>query len=188
MGDDEYHPIEQKGSNLTKAGGIGYKVIDVLDTIQLMGLKEEYPRSRNWVQSKLSFHCDGRFSTFEVGTYLLLLAHQLIVILSTRNQTTIRVLGGLLSAYYLSNHDPLYLEKVVELADRILPVFDTPSGVPLPVINLATMEPSHTGDFPDLVSVAEAGTLQLESRYSSHLTGNDVYWRKIEKVGWFSDE
>ncbi|EDR15965.1 glycoside hydrolase family 47 protein, partial [Laccaria bicolor S238N-H82] len=161
MGDDEYHPIEQKGSNLTKAGGIGYMVIDVLDTMQLMGLKEEYARSRNWVQSKLSFDRDDRFSTFE---------------------TTIRVLGGLLSAYHLSNHDPLYLEKAVELADRILPVFDTPSGLPLPVINLATMEPSHMDDFPGLVSVAEAGTLQLEFRYLSHLTGNDVYWRKVEKV------
>ena len=103
--------------------------------------------------------------------------------LSSRNQTTICVLGGLLSTYHLSNHDPLYLEKKAELADRILPVFDTPSGLPLPVINLVTMEPSHTDDFSGLVSVAEAGTLQLELRYLSHLTGNDVYWRKVEKVG-----
>ena len=51
MGDDEYHPIEQIGGNLTKAGGIGYIV---LDTMQLKGLKDEYARSRNWVQSKLS--------------------------------------------------------------------------------------------------------------------------------------
>ncbi|KIK02208.1 glycoside hydrolase family 47 protein [Laccaria amethystina LaAM-08-1] len=142
MGDDECHPIERKGSNLTKAGGIGY-----------------WPR--NWVQSKLSFDRDHRFSTFE---------------------TTILVLGGLVSTYHLSNYDPLYLEKAVELADRILPVFDTSSGLPLPVINLATMEPGHTDDFPDLVSVAEAGTLQLEFRYLSHSTGNDVYWRKVEKT------
>ena len=56
------------------------------------------------------------------------------------------------------------------------------------VINLAAMEPIHTGNFPGLVSVAEAGTLQLELRYLSHLTGNDVYWRKVEKAGWFSDK
>ena len=93
--------------------------------MQLMGLKEEYARSRDWVQSKPSFDRDDRFSTFEVGTYLLHLAFQLILMLSSRNQTTIRVLGGLLSAYHLSNHDPLYLKKAVEEADKILPVFDT---------------------------------------------------------------
>ena len=50
------------------------------------------------------------------------------------------------------------------------------------------MEPSHTDDLPGLVSVAEAGTLQLEFKYLSYLTGNDVYWRNVEKVRWFSDE
>ena len=182
MGDDEYHPIEQKGSNLTE-GGTGYMVNDVLDTMQLMALKEEYARSGSWVQSKLSFHRDDQFSTFEVGTHLLLLALQLIIMLSSHNHTAIRILGGLLSTYHLSKHDSLYLEKAVELADRILPVFDTPSGLPLPVINLATMEPHYTDDFLGLVSVAEAGNLQLEFRYSSHLMVNDVYWHKIEKVG-----
>lgn len=31
-------------------------------------------------------------------------------------------------------------------------------------------------------STAEAGTLQLEMKYLSQLTGNEVYWRKAEKV------
>lgn len=31
-------------------------------------------------------------------------------------------------------------------------------------------------------SVAEAGTLQLEFKYLSHLTGDYVYWDKVEKV------
>ena len=38
MGDDEYHPISHKGSNLTAAGGIGYTVIDSIDTMLLMRL------------------------------------------------------------------------------------------------------------------------------------------------------
>ena len=37
MGDDEYHPIGMSGSNLTAAGGIGYTVVDSLDTMLLMG-------------------------------------------------------------------------------------------------------------------------------------------------------
>lgn len=40
-------------------------------------------------------------------------------------QITIRVLGGLLSAYHLSGEDQLFLDKAVDLADRLLPVFDT---------------------------------------------------------------
>ncbi len=66
MGDDEYHPISQQGSNLSMAGGIGYTVIDAMDTMQIMGLHEEYERARYWVATKLSFDRDDKFSTFEV--------------------------------------------------------------------------------------------------------------------------
>ena len=66
MGDDEYHPIEHKGSNLTDAGGIGYTVVDSIDTMLIMGLQEEYQRARAWVAEKLSFERDGDFNTFEV--------------------------------------------------------------------------------------------------------------------------
>ena len=66
MGADEYHPIEHKGSNLTEAGGIGYTVIDSLDTMILMGLDEEYQRARKWVEEKLDFDKDANFNTFEV--------------------------------------------------------------------------------------------------------------------------
>jgi Glycosyl hydrolase family 47 len=67
MGDDEYHPIARKGSNLTKAGGIGYTVVDSIDTILIMGLDEEYERARDWVVNKLTFERDGNFNTFEVS-------------------------------------------------------------------------------------------------------------------------
>ncbi|KAF8972475.1 glycoside hydrolase [Flammula alnicola] len=105
MGNDEYHPLSKKGSNLTDEGGIGYTVVDSIDTMQIMGLEEEYKRTRDWVANTVN----------EV------------------TQTTIRVLGGLLMAYHPSNEDPI-LEKATELADRMLPVFDTPSGLPLSMI------------------------------------------------------
>ncbi|KAF5352330.1 hypothetical protein D9756_006155 [Leucocoprinus leucothites] len=161
MGADEYHPISHRGSNLTEAGGIGYTVVDSLDTMLIMGLDEEYQRAKHWVEDKLSFEKDGAFSTFE---------------------TTIRVLGGLLSAYHLTNNDPILLNKAIDLADRILPVFDTPSGLPLPIINLAERKGYHTDDHPGLVSIAEIATLQLEFRYMSEVTGNPIYWVKAEKV------
>ncbi len=67
MGADEYHPISRNGSNLTEAGGIGYTVVDSLDTILMMGLQDEYARARKWVAEKLTFDKDGDFNTFEVG-------------------------------------------------------------------------------------------------------------------------
>lgn len=68
MGDDEYHPLSHTGSNLTKAGGIGYTIVDSIDTMLIMGLRDEYQRAKEWVQSDLSFDRDGDVSTFEVCT------------------------------------------------------------------------------------------------------------------------
>ncbi|KAI0801357.1 glycoside hydrolase [Fomes fomentarius] len=160
MGADEYHPISHEGTNLTEAGGIGYTVIDSIDTMLLMGLRDEYQRARHWVQTKLSFDRDAAFNTFE---------------------TTIRVLGGLLTAYHLTN-DPLYLDKAKDLADRMIPVFDTPSQLPTSYINLAKREGVRDKDNNGLVSTAEVSTLQLEFRYLSYLTDNDVYWDAVERV------
>ena len=66
MGDDEYHPIGHKGTNLSSSGGIGYTVLDAIDTMLIMGLDEETARAREWVKSKLSFDREGNFNTFEV--------------------------------------------------------------------------------------------------------------------------
>ena len=67
MGADEYHPISHHGANLSEAGGIGYTVVDSIDTMMIMGLDEEVARARKWIDEKLSFEKDGSFSTFEVG-------------------------------------------------------------------------------------------------------------------------
>ncbi|KZV67468.1 glycoside hydrolase family 47 protein [Peniophora sp. CONT] len=162
MGMDEYHPISKGGSLLTAAGGIGYTVVDSLDTMLIMGLKDEYARARDWVQNELSFDRDGEYSTFE---------------------TTIRVLGGLLSAYHLSGGDKLYLDKAIDLGDRMLPIFEA-GGVGLPTgkVNLGQRKGVVDMDNNGYVSTAEATTLQLEFKYLSALTEDDVYWRKAERV------
>ncbi|KAF6754190.1 glycoside hydrolase family 47 protein, partial [Ephemerocybe angulata] len=160
MGSDEYHPISHGASNLTEAGSIGYMVVDVLDSLQIMGLDEEYQRARTWVEN-VSFDVDGEYSTFE---------------------TTIRVLGGLLSAYHLSGNDELYLQKAIDLADRLSVTFDSPTGLPYPYVNLHAGTGHHAKDYPGLVSAAEVGTLQLEFKYLSHVTGDPKYWRSVEKV------
>lgn len=64
----------------------------------------------------------------------------------------------------------------------MLPVFDTPSGLPTSQINLAQQRGAPNTEFPDLISTAEAGTLQLEFRQLSEITGDDIYWKRAEKV------
>ncbi|KAI0281283.1 glycoside hydrolase [Russula aff. rugulosa BPL654] len=161
MGADEYHPISHKGSNLSEAGGIGYTVVDAIDTMLLMGLDDEYLRARSWIEHKLDFDRNASFSTFE---------------------TTIRVLGGLLSAYHHSGGDSLFLERARDLADRMLPVFDTPSGLPYPAVNLQQRVGLWAEEDIPLVNIAEVSTLQLEFRYLSELTDDDIYWKKAERV------
>ncbi|KAJ7447562.1 glycoside hydrolase [Mycena galericulata] len=154
MGYDEYHPISHRGSNLGGGGGIGYTVVDALDTMLLMGLDAEYARARQWVKDHLTFDRSGYYSTFE---------------------TTIRVLGGLLSTYHLTG-DALYLTHAADLGDRMLPVFS--SGWPAPSVNLHGRSPSGAGR----ATVSEVATLQLEFRYLAQLTGKEEFWRGAEGV------
>lgn len=69
MGCDAYHPVSKRGSNLTRAGGIGYMVLDSIDSLILLGLDEEYKRAREWVANELSFDRNGIYNTFEVGLF-----------------------------------------------------------------------------------------------------------------------
>lgn len=67
MGDDEYHPISKKGTNLSDTGSIGYTVIDAIDTMLIMGLDNEYQSAKTWIQEKLSFDRNANYNTFEVS-------------------------------------------------------------------------------------------------------------------------
>jgi hypothetical protein len=153
---DEYQPLTHSGHDWAP-GGVGLMLIDSLDTIMLMNLTTEYNQVREWIATELDFNKDQDVNVFE---------------------TTIRILGGLLSAYHLSNNDKLYLEKAVDLGDRLLYAFDTKSGIPYSGITLYNGKPVGFGPS----STAEATTIQLEFKYLSHLTGDVKYWNAAEKV------
>ena len=158
---------------------VGYAIIDAIDTIQIMGLEEEYTCAREWISSKLSFESDRNFNTLRWAHIIVSWQFGLT---AGYQKTTIRILGGLLSAYHLSDEDPLYLEKSIDLAERIMPVFNTPSGLPLSMVNLHLRKEVDDPDNPGIVSTAEAATRQLEFRYLSFLTDNDRYWEAVELV------
>ncbi|KAJ3369046.1 hypothetical protein HDU91_000124 [Kappamyces sp. JEL0680] len=155
-GFDELHPVSHSGSNWFS---LGLTLVDALDTALLMDQKDIYAEARDWVASDLTFdHQEGESNVFEI---------------------TIRVLGGFLSTYHLSQDD-VFLKKAVELADRLLVAFDTASNVPLSSINLKLKKaiPAPYGGS----STAEATTLQMEFKYLSYLTKDPRYWNAAQKV------
>jgi predicted alpha-1,2-mannosidase len=123
--------------------------LDAFDTMLLMGHSEEAARAKQLVLDSLSFDRDFFVQVFEV---------------------TIRMLGGLITAYQMDG-DPRFLELATDLADRLLPAFESPTGMPYVRVNLRTGEKEWQVNNP-----AEIGTLMLEFGTLSKLTGNRVYY------------
>ncbi|EEC77946.1 hypothetical protein OsI_17297 [Oryza sativa Indica Group] len=157
-GMDELQPQSKNGVN--SFGGLGATLVDSLDTLYIMGLKDEFQRARDWVADSLSFDKDYDASVFE---------------------TTIRVVGGLLSAYDLSG-DKVFLEKAKDITDRLLPAWDTPSGIPYNRINLAHGRAHNPGWTNGDSILADSGTEQLEFIALSQRTGDPKYQQKAENV------
>ncbi|KAL7416692.1 glycoside hydrolase [Mrakia frigida] len=163
FGDDDYHPISRRGDNISEFGSIGYTIVDALDSLLVMDLTEEYERARDWVASSLSFDVDVEFNAFEI---------------------TIRLLGGLLAAYHLGppSDQQTYLALATDLGDRLLSTYDTPTGLPLTKVNLGKSIGIPDEDNRGAVSLSEVGTVQLEMKYLSEITGDPIYWKKAERV------
>ncbi|XP_063986512.1 endoplasmic reticulum mannosyl-oligosaccharide 1,2-alpha-mannosidase [Diachasmimorpha longicaudata] len=139
--------------------GLGLTIVDSLDTMYIMGLKEEFAQARAWVEESLVFHTNRDVNLFEV---------------------TIRVLGGLLSAYHLSG-DKVFLDKAIDLGDRMMPAFSTRSGVPYSDVNLGTKRAHHPKWGPDS-STSEVTSIQLEFRDLSRITGQPRFEAAVAKV------
>ncbi|KXS16300.1 glycoside hydrolase family 47 protein [Gonapodya prolifera JEL478] len=157
-GYDELEPLSQRGRDWF---GMGLTIIDALDTSLIMDLKEEYKVARDWVASRMTLEKDVNANVFEV---------------------TIRVLGGLLSAYHLSgSNDTALLNRAVEVGDLLMLAFNTASKIPLASVNPALKRAAASHDGGDS-STAEVTTVQLEFRYLSYLTGETKYWKAVEDV------
>ncbi|EKM81829.1 hypothetical protein AGABI1DRAFT_70315, partial [Agaricus bisporus var. burnettii JB137-S8] len=94
-------------------------------------------------------------------------------------ETTIRYLGGLLSAYALSG-EPVFLSRADDLGRMLLPAFNTTSGLPRYAVNTVTGQ-IKDGWNPHVL-YAEALSNQLEYKYLAHLTGRSEYFAKTESI------
>lgn len=129
--------------------------IDAYSTLHLMGFMEEAKEIENYVIDSLDFNKDVDAKIFEVN---------------------IRILGGLLAMYGITEN-PQILDKAQDFADRMLPAFNTTTGIPTYWVNLKTGAPRG-----DTVNVAEAGTYTFEMGILSYYTKDPKYYQAAKKA------
>ncbi len=129
--------------------------VDSLDTMILMDLDDEAASTKQYIIDNLSFDKDIEVQNFEI---------------------TIRLLGGLLSNYQLTG-DKRLLNLAEDLGNRLLPVFNSPTGMPYRYVNLKTGKVSKPISNP-----AETGTLLIEFGTLSKLTGKPIFYDKAKRA------
>ena len=129
--------------------------VDALDTLILMGLAPQAEEARKLIDTQLNLNQDIYVKDFEI---------------------TIRLLGSLISCYE-GTGDKRLLELADELGRRMLPMFDSPTGMPYEYVNLRTGAVRGTTSNP-----AEIGSLLLEFGMLSRLTGKQVYYDRAKRA------
>jgi mannosyl-oligosaccharide alpha-1,2-mannosidase len=126
-GQDEIKPVSGTSQSFLIPGQtVGLSIVEALDTLWLMGLDAELEDGVRWVTSSLRFDLDGDAQVFEA---------------------TIRLVGGLLSGH-LATGEAKLLELAHDLATRMMPAFDTPTGMPMRFVNLVTGRTRDPLSFP----------------------------------------
>jgi mannosidase alpha-like ER degradation enhancer 2 len=129
--------------------------VDALDTMILMGLTDQATTTREYVATHLSFDRDIDVQNFEI---------------------TIRLLGGLLSSYEMTG-DRRLLKVAEDLGNRLLPVFESPTGIPYRYVNLKTGKVRG-----NVTNPAEAGTLLIEFGTLARLTHRQIFYDKAKRA------
>jgi mannosidase alpha-like ER degradation enhancer 2 len=158
---DELRPLTCDGYDTW--GSYSLSLVDAIDTLATLGNSTEFARVYTLIQN-LDLERDINVSVFE---------------------TNIRVIGGLLSAHLLAKRmnvpvnatwpctGPL-LDIAVALAKKLLPAFDTATGIPYGTINLVWGVPSGE---TNITCTAGGGTFLIEFGTLSRLTGDPLYER-----------
>ncbi|MGH9905885.1 MAG: glycoside hydrolase family 47 protein, partial [Pyrinomonadaceae bacterium] len=129
--------------------------VDALDTMILMGLKDVARHTREYIVKNLSFDKDIYVQNFEI---------------------TIRLLGGLISSYQLTG-DKRLLVLAEDLGNRLLPVFNSPTGLPYRFVNLKTGKVRG-----EVTNPAETGTLLIEFGTLARLSGKQVFYDRAKRA------
>jgi mannosyl-oligosaccharide alpha-1,2-mannosidase len=149
------------GGSKDQFSGWAATLVDSLDTLWIMGLKEEFDEA-------VAAVAEIDFGTSTSGTVNIF-------------ETTIRYLGGLIAAYDLSKR-PVLLEKAVELGDMIFAGFNTPNRMPVDMMSFETAQKGTGLTVEHSVVSASPGTLSMEMTRLSQLTGDDKYYSAISRI------
>ncbi|KAK8008979.1 glycosyl hydrolase family 47 [Apiospora marii] len=161
---DELTPVSGRGKDTF--GGWAATLVDSLDTLWIMELRDEFRHAAaaavtlDWAKTR-----DSSCNVFE---------------------TTIRHLGGLLSAYDLSKEAAL-LQKAIELGDMLYAAFDTDNRMPPFYLDfdLAKEGAMAPGVHDPSAAVTSSG---LEFTRLAQLTGQDKYYDAIDRVARVLDK
>ena len=155
-GFDALMPISRKGQNWYSASLV-MTPVDAFDTFYLLKMKREAEEAKAIIFENLSFKKKMDVQLFEVS---------------------IRFLGGLISSYELDG-DPRFLDLAKDLGKRLLPAFNSPTGMPYRYVNLETGETRDANSNP-----AEIGTYLLEFGKLTQYTGDSVYYKTAKKASF----
>ncbi|PPQ89224.1 hypothetical protein CVT25_001303 [Psilocybe cyanescens] len=151
FGHDDLSPLSQSFSD--GRNGWGATIVDAMSTMHIMGLNDLFSEAVNF-SSKIDFSKSQTSDTVSIF------------------ETTIRYLGGLLSAFELSNQQfPILLEKAKEVGDKLTFGWVGDNDIPFGFLDFST----NTPNIGSTSNIAEAGTLSLEFETLSKHTGNQTY-------------
>ncbi|KAI9788195.1 MAG: hypothetical protein M1816_007047 [Peltula sp. TS41687] len=158
---DELRPVT--GGSRNPFGAWGATLVDTLDTLWIMGFKDEFDEAAkavNQIDFTTSFRDD--IPLFE---------------------TTIRYLGGLISAYDVS--DGKYrnlLDKAVELAEILMSAFDTPNHMPVTYYRWRPVYASMPLRASSKVVMSEMGSLSVEFTRLAQITKEPRYYDAVARI------
>uniref|UniRef100_H2Y4E2 alpha-1,2-Mannosidase n=1 Tax=Ciona savignyi TaxID=51511 RepID=H2Y4E2_CIOSA len=157
-GANELRPVTKTrhSANIFGSAETGATIVDALDTLYIMGMHDEFKQGAEWVLG-LNMNSRTDISVFEVN---------------------IRFVGGLLSAFFLSG-DTTLLNQAKIITDKLLPAFNTQTGIPYALINPTSGAVKNWGWASGGSSIlSEFGTLHLEFSMLSKATATQFTWRK----------
>ncbi|KAJ7643767.1 glycoside hydrolase family 47 protein [Roridomyces roridus] len=140
-------------------GGWGASLVDALGTLWIAGETDEFEEAVNFI-ANLDFSTPPVPQTISVF------------------ETTIRWVGGLVSAYELSGEQyPILITKAKEVTDKLAFAFFGNNTIPFNQMDFTTNKPLN-----QTTNIAQIGTLSLEWGALSKYTGNATYGQLTENA------
>ncbi|KAF1968648.1 seven-hairpin glycosidase [Bimuria novae-zelandiae CBS 107.79] len=149
------------GGYVDQFSGWAATLVDALDTLWIMGLRDDFYDAVEAVASiDFGKSTSGRVNMFE---------------------TNIRYLGGLIAAYDLSENEVL-LHKAIEVGDLLYVGFNTKNRMPVDFISFETAKEGSGLVVEEDVVSASPGTITLEFSRLSQITGDNKYYAAVSHV------